>query len=126
MFSELVPFGMKSLSSLEPAKDLIFPTITPDSLNGNDLYKRSHGSYGPGEQRTRDYNWPVNPKETRFGRKGDTIAMNGVSTNINEVLKASVNQQLDPVNLKKVSPATVIVGLVLRGIKLGGGFPKHG
>lgn len=87
---------------MEPAKDLIFPVITPDTLQGDDLYKRSHGSYGPGEQRSRDYNWPVNPKETRFGRKGDTIAMNGVSTNINEVLKASINTQLDPVNMKKV------------------------
>jgi len=99
---ELVPFGCKSVSSLEPAKDLIFPTLTADSIAGADLYKRSHGSYGPGEQRSRDYKWHIDPKETRFGRKGDTIAMNGVSTNVNEVLKASLNVNLDPANTKKV------------------------
>jgi hypothetical protein len=99
----LLPFGVKSASSLEPAKDLIFPTITEDSLRGEDLYKRSHGSYGPGEQRSRDYKWNVDPALTRFGRKGDTIAMNGVSTNINDVLKGSlVNNKDSVVNLKKV------------------------
>ncbi len=66
------------------------------------MYKRSHGSYGPGEQRSRDYKWNIDPSETRFGRKGDTIAMNGVSTNINEVLKGSGSNRESVVNLKKV------------------------
>jgi hypothetical protein len=99
-------FGVKSRSSDERAKDIIFPVSNPDIGEGRDLYKRSHGSYGPGEQRNREYQWSVDPKTTRFGVKGDTIALNGVSKNIAEVLKGG-NSLDNPnsssvVNLKKV------------------------
>ena len=33
----------------------------------NDMYKRSHGAYEPGEQKKRDYNWPVQPENFVFG-----------------------------------------------------------
>lgn len=77
--------------------------MVEDTEVGIDLYKRSHGSFGPGEQRTREYKWDIDPKQTRFGRKGDTIALNGVSTNILEVLQGSpATNQGNVVNLKKV------------------------
>jgi hypothetical protein len=85
-------FGMKTKSASEPAKELIFPVdMNNDSEEGNALYKRSHGSYAPGEQRRRNYDWgtETNPATTRFGRKGDTIAFNGVSKNIAEVLQGN-------------------------------------
>jgi EF-hand domain-containing family member B len=84
-----VPFGIKSKSSLEPADEVIFPHTTDESLAGDDLYRRSHGSYAPGEQKRRDYNWPVDPENTVFGRKAGTNALNGASANIAEVLKGS-------------------------------------
>ncbi len=66
----------------------------PDTGDGNDLYKRSHGSYQPGEQRNRNYQWNIDPKTTRFGAKGDTIALNGISKNISEVLKGAAENDL--------------------------------
>jgi hypothetical protein len=75
-----------------------------DTPEGIDLYKRSHGSYAPGEQRRRDYKWNVDPDRTRFGAKGDTIAFNGVSKNIADVLNNSANlTKSSVVNTKKVS-----------------------
>ncbi|RYH27211.1 hypothetical protein EON65_13800 [archaeon] len=97
------PFGVKSSSSLEPAKNLIFPQDCFDSAEGTDLYKRSHGSYGPGEQKKRGYDWKVDPNQTRFGAKGDTIAFNGVSQNIRDVLTDTSGLEGNSVvNLKKV------------------------
>lgn len=94
---------MKSASSAEPAKNLLFPTDLDETPEAVELYKRSHGSYAPGEQKRRNYNWNVDPERTRFGAKGDTIAFNGVSKNIAEVLSGS--EALAPnvvVNTKKV------------------------
>ena len=96
------PFGEKSVSSKEPAKGIIFPDMREDSEEGNELYKRSHGSYQPGEQRSRKYDWNVNVETTRFGRAGDTIALNGVSTNIDNVLKPPPNPNEVAVNMKRV------------------------
>lgn len=98
-------FGIKSASSLEPAKGLIFPSNIEETVAGADLYKRSHGSYAPGEQRRRGYDWNINPETTRFGAKGDTIAFNGVSKNIADVLNGSSNMKSNVntvVNTKKV------------------------
>lgn len=94
---------MKTSSAHEAAKDLIFPSSNGDEGDGYELYKKSHGSYAPGEQKRRDYKWNVDPTETRFGRKGDTIALNGISKNITEVLKgAPLSNDQSVVNLKKV------------------------
>jgi hypothetical protein len=98
-------FGVKTRNAEEPAKNLIFPVdVNYDTEEGNDIYKRSHGSYAPGEQKRRGYNWGVDPDRTVFGRKGDTIAFNGVSKNISEVLKGPSNpaDEASIVNLKKV------------------------
>lgn len=78
--------------------------VNYDTEEGNDIYKRSHGSYAPGEQKRRGYNWSVDPHNTVFGRKGDTIAFNGVSKNIADVLKGPNNpaEEAPVVNLKKV------------------------
>lgn len=97
------PFGIKSASSMEPAKALIFPTDIDETEEGLELYKRSHGSYAPGEQRRRNYDWNIDPERTRFGAKGDTIAFNGVSKNIADVLNGSANLSKNGVvNTKKV------------------------
>ena len=98
-----MPFGEPSKNEAsEPAKDIIFPEMASDIDQGNNLYKKSHGSYAPGEQRSRDYKWNIDPNQTRFGRKGDTIALNGVSTNIVDVLHDSSVNTRSAVNLKQV------------------------
>lgn len=99
------PFGVKSKSADQPAKNLIFPVdVNYDTEEGNDIYKRSHGSFAPGEQKRRGYQWSVDPQKTVFGRKGDTIAFNGVSKNIAEVLQGPSNpaEEVPIVSLKKV------------------------
>ncbi len=101
LFAGKIPFGEKSVSSLEPAKAIIFPEQTESLDVANDLYKRSHGSYGPGEQRSRNYQWRIDPEQTRFGRKGDTIALNGTSQNVMDVLKPAPSNTA-AVNSKKV------------------------
>ena len=56
------------------------------TFSGDELYKRSHGTYGVGEQKRRDYQWKVNPEEFRFGVRGNTVAFNGASKNVAEIL----------------------------------------
>lgn len=94
-----VPFGVVSKSSLEPAKDIIFPSMPDETFLGEDIYKRTHGSYSPGEQKRRSYKWPVDPVTTVFGVKGDTIAFNGVSRNIAAVLNSGEEGNI--INQKK-------------------------
>lgn len=80
-------FGKSTLKSAENVRALLNTYDAKDDDNaGADLYKRSHGSYAPGEQIKRNYNWNIDPDQTRFGCKGDTIAFNGVSSNITAVL----------------------------------------
>lgn len=97
-------FGIKSVSSLEPAKDILFPEVSEEAVAGEAIYKKSHGHYEPGEQKRRGYNYPGGPdypNVTRFGVKGDTIALNGVSKNITDVLK-NVDDKAPLVNTKNV------------------------
>lgn len=83
-------FGVKSVSSLEPAKDIIFPEFSEEALEAEKIYQRTHNNWPVGAQKSRGIDWSttgVNPNEVRFGAKGDTIAFNGVSKNIEAVLK---------------------------------------
>jgi hypothetical protein len=63
------------------------------STEGEELYKRSHGSYSVGEQKRRGYDWKINPDEVRFGMKGNTIAYNGISKNVSEVLGSDADPE---------------------------------
>ncbi len=94
-------FGIKSKSAAEPAKSVIFPTLSEDDIKKEEIYKKTHGSFEPGEQKRRDYHWYVNPDEVRFGRKGDTIALNGVSKNVSDCLK-NVEDKPPLISAKKV------------------------
>eukprot|EP00775_Hariotina_reticulata_P010987 gene10987-11142_t len=69
-----VPFGC-SLHRIEQdsnnsTKAIIFPQQAADDDNDPALHKMrllSHGSFAPGEQRRRDYNWTIDPIDHRFG-----------------------------------------------------------
>lgn len=86
-------FGVASKSSLEPAKDIIFPAVDKENEESEKVYQKSHGTYKAGEQKLRDYKWPegTSPLTTVFGNKGDQIAFNGVSNNIAVVLNPPSN-----------------------------------
>lgn len=114
---EDTPFGCVTRNT-EPAKDIIFPRFSEEMLQGEDLYIRSHGSYGPGEQKSRNYQWPVDPNSVRFGAKGDVIAFNGVSTNIADILR-NTDDQASAVSVKKVEDIRSMGDLLGRSRNLG-------
>lgn len=95
------PFGCVGKSDVEKAKDIIFPDLTAEQIEGEEIYRRSHGFSYPGEQKNRGYKWYVDPTTTRFGVKGDTIALNGVSKSIADVLRGAGDTP-SVVNTKKV------------------------
>lgn len=83
------PFGETSRGQNDTAKNLLFPKITEGPSFADDMYKKSHGTWGVGEQKVRGYNWNYDPNKTVFGMKGKDIAFNGVSKNVAEVLTTS-------------------------------------
>ncbi len=83
-------------------KEIIFPHITESATKGDEIYKKSHGSYGVGEQKQRGYDWKKDPNDMTFGRKGKDIAFNGVSKNIADVLAASDLSRPPVVGMKNV------------------------
>eukprot|EP01082_Thalassiosira_pseudonana_P001424 g1481.t1 g1481 contig10:2175999-2176946(-) len=80
------------------AKDLICSSYD-DKENSNKNHIKSHGSYGPGQQRTRDYRWNVDPASTTFGIKNnDTAGGRGSSVGVASGLQMTVaddNSRLD-------------------------------
>ena len=46
------------------AKDVLYPQAGSYEEKGETakMYQRTHGNFGPGEQRTRDYDWSANPR----------------------------------------------------------------
>jgi hypothetical protein len=71
-------------------------------LKAEAIYIRTHGSWGPGQQTKRGYDWGErDPSERVFGMKGNSIALNGVSKDISDVLKGGDNEP-PPGIIKKV------------------------
>ena len=98
------PFGRPGNPSMEKAKDIIWPNVSEAQIAGEEIYKRSHNNYAPGEQKTRAYNWVdygVDPVTTRFGVGGKNIALNGVSKDVAEVLSGA-GETKSIINTKQV------------------------
>ena len=78
--------GCKSVKG-QTAQEVLNPADeTEDDREGAKLYIKSHGSYGPGEQKRRNYNWKVDPGTTVWGDKGKDIALGGLSQAVADVL----------------------------------------
>lgn len=60
-------FGATSDFS-ESSKGLLYPEDRDDDASKDEIYKKSHGNFGPGEQRRRNYDWKVDPATHRFGK----------------------------------------------------------
>ncbi len=95
------PFGRPGKSDVERAKEIIWPNVSQEQIEGDEIYKRSHNNYAPGEQKSRNYHWYVDPVTTRFGIGGKNIALNGVSKDVAEVLSGAGETQ-SIINTKKV------------------------
>ncbi|CDW85169.1 UNKNOWN [Stylonychia lemnae] len=76
-------FGVPTLSS-ENAKDVLYPKRNAQLNNwmeddeAQQLYKKTHGNYNPGEQKERDYIWPVDKNKMRFGYAEEKV-LNGAA-----------------------------------------------
>ena len=58
----------------------------------HEQYLKSHGSYQPGEQKSRDYNWNINPVTTTFGIQNNTVERGNSSKGVSEAL---IQQELE-------------------------------
>lgn len=96
-----MPFGRPGKHSIEKAKNVIWPDVSAEQVAGEEIYKRSHNNYAPGEQKKRGYKWYVDPVTTRFGVAGENIALNGVSKDVAEVLSGAGETQ-SIINTKQV------------------------
>ena len=69
------------------------------------MYKKSHGNFAPGEQKQRDYEWPVDKTSYRFGYT-EMVATNGAA-------RAIHHEREEP----GAFPKTVIVKKVVEDVK---------
>eukprot|EP00899_Mesostigma_viride_P021848 jgi/Mesvir1/29665/Mv21506-RA.1 len=92
------------------SKELLFPVDRPDLDAGEDpeahaRYVKTHGDYAPGEQRSRGYDWPVDPANTVFGAKTSKDPRENVDTILKPGVDASnysakiVTQQMENMRL---------------------------
>lgn len=67
----------------QPAKELIYPAggDKEEKKLTAEMYKKTHGNFGPGEQRQRDYNWTVDKGSHAFGY-GEQRLLNGAGKSI--------------------------------------------
>lgn len=65
---EKFQFGVPTIGS-ESAKDVLYPfgREKEEKPEHQSQYNKTHGAFGPGEQKQRDYNWPVDNNQHRFG-----------------------------------------------------------
>lgn len=62
-------FGIKTVGSDNTSKDLMQTGfVIEETPKTETMYKKSHGFSKPGEQVRRDYEWPFNPNDHRFGK----------------------------------------------------------
>jgi hypothetical protein len=61
-------FG-KATTICDPAKEILYPQggQMEEKANTHAQYVKTHGNYDLGEQRNRNYNWPVEKQIHRFG-----------------------------------------------------------
>eukprot|EP00607_Mallomonas_marina_P006812 CAMPEP_0182426282 /NCGR_PEP_ID=MMETSP1167-20130531/12772_1 /TAXON_ID=2988 /ORGANISM="Mallomonas Sp, Strain CCMP3275" /LENGTH=411 /DNA_ID=CAMNT_0024607611 /DNA_START=120 /DNA_END=1355 /DNA_ORIENTATION=- len=92
--------GVSTRSDFEHAKDIIFPQATEDPNKGEEHYKKSHASFQPGEQKTRGYDWSIDPNEVRFGKKSEIKAYNGISKGVTEALSGGFEENAPVISRK--------------------------
>lgn len=97
-FNGSIAFGVPSVG-LQNAKEAIYPRggaiINSDEAT-HALYRKTHGNFGPGEQKHRDYNWNFDLATHRFGY-AEKPNLNGAS----KALRAE--------RLEEEFPKTVII-----------------
>ncbi|TYZ61125.1 hypothetical protein PybrP1_007856 [[Pythium] brassicae (nom. inval.)] len=76
----------------DSARELLYPSTTLNNKQDEELYKRSHGSVAPGEQKNREYRWEaakIDPGRFRFGVKTNAVGAEGLGAS------ACLNPEMD-------------------------------
>lgn len=76
----------------DSARELLYPSTSLNNRQDEELYKRSHGSVAPGEQKNREYQWEsakIDPRKYRFGVKSGAIGSEGLGAS------ACLNPEMD-------------------------------
>jgi len=100
---------------------LVSQNETDEETAASKLYIRSHGSYGPGEQKKRGYNWPMDPLKATYGDKGKDIALGGMSQAIYDVLHGKGDAEEKTITSKKYDDFQSMTDLLGRARNLGHG-----
>jgi len=72
--------------SSEKAKDLVNPIdriIGKNEVQVEEMYKKTHGNFAPGEQKDRQYQWDIDVIKHRFGY-GEKTQINGAATSLHQ------------------------------------------
>jgi hypothetical protein len=95
-------FGMPNADKPNLAKGLIYAPSEQSDGGMKAQYIKSHGSFEPGEQRRRGYDWPIEDvREHRFGvGVGSHVAFNGLALGAVGALRTEV--EVDPVIASRV------------------------
>ena len=99
------PFGYPNAKS-DPIREIVNPTnplVNPPEVT--EMYKKTHGNFAPGEQKNRDYEWPLDKTTHRFGY-GERAVPNGAATALHL-------ERSDP----QYFPRTVIVKKTVEDVK---------
>lgn len=78
---ENFPFGVPTVSS-DSVKEIVNPEkplVNPPEVE--QMYKKTHGNFAPGEQKNREYNWNIDTISHRFGY-GEKVQINGAATSL--------------------------------------------
>ena len=98
-------FGVATVGS-ESAKDVLYP-FGREKEETNDvskMYNKTHGAFGPGEQKSREYNWPVETKKHTFGFSEGRVP-------------GGASNSLNPERIQGSFPKTVIVKKTVEDFK---------
>jgi EF-hand domain-containing family member B len=104
----------------DSARELLYPSTVLNNKQDEDLYKRSHGSLAPGEQKNRQYSWgaaQIDPTKYRFGDKSVVPGSDGVGA------AHCLNPEMDDAVTKQVVTAKQVEDLRSTFDQLG--KPRH-
>ena len=113
---------MKASEVLNP------PDLSAEEQKMEEIYIKSHGSYGPGVQKSRDYVWRdgIDPGTKVWGVKGKDIALGGMSQAVYDVLHGVGDVPVSTLTSKKMDDFQAMGDLLGRARNLGHGrtLPK--
>ena len=107
-------FGVPTGVSMS-AKDVLYPSggAMEEKNETSKMYQRTHGNFGPGEQRTRDYDWQANP---RIADATGNVQAHPFGYGEQKLLNGAAKSVM-PERIEEAFPKTVIVKKIVEDQK---------